>query len=462
MKEESKGRLPVRAFDTDRFWWNLHRVPPTLELDGKTVPHPGRTCAIFVVHGIGEQKWTQTAATLRSGFEDALDAVDRWQARKGVGGTRAQEIPPPHVHEGFWANYALLQETFPEDWKRFSDDEARFFGELWKIRVVSPLRTYAWLLRQQVRLLDPRVFLKNPLAWLLYIPLQLVSFFLLTAALIRHPRLLTAYLRDARLYLDPRGNIERAIVQRIDWQIGQAFLHMVGLDWQFRPLPPAERMKVSGEEVAFDRVVWVAHSLGTVISYNVLSDLFHKADEVAASGDEEQRQGVARFRACLRRFISLGSPLDKVAFLFKDSLRPWPQKDRSELLTGGDATARGSEELREWWINFYHVLDPVSGALSAQLICGKRPPGNLHMASGVIPGWAHVAYWTDLRTLRFILGRTYGKEYLHDRQVRPWPAWRLTILAFVGYLVWAGLLCGGAYVIIRWAMDWVGWGARGM
>jgi hypothetical protein len=119
--------------------------------------------------------------------------------------------------------------------------------------------------------------------------------------------------------------IERAIVQRVDKRVGKEFLRMIGLDWDFKPLPVSEMLKSDGKPVVFDRLIWVAHSLGSVISYNVLSDLFQRADDLDRIGTREQKQGVQKFRDALRRFVTIGSPLDKIAFLLgRDALRPWP------------------------------------------------------------------------------------------------------------------------------------------
>lgn len=163
-------------------------------------------------------------------------------------------------------------------------------------------------------------------AWLLYLPLQVVSLAALTFALTRHPKLITGFLTDVRLYLEPRGLVEKAIVERIDERISEVFCRMIGLDLNFRRLPSDELIEASGERITFERVVWVAHSLGTVISYKLLSDLLHRAAALEQNGDREQKAGVRRFRKALRRFVTMGSPLDKVAFLFgKRSLRPWPR-----------------------------------------------------------------------------------------------------------------------------------------
>lgn len=411
---------------------------------------------MFLVHGIGEQKRAETAAMLRSGFEEALEAIREWQRAKNVlpdPYDDAENIPPPFVFEGYWCNYADLEKTFPEDWRSFNERERWFYGYLWKRRALSVTRTYAWIIKRQLGLLDFRVLKEVGLrAWLLYLPLQIVSFAALTFALIRHPRLVTGSLADIRLYLDPKGLVERAIVQRIDERVEAAFCRMIGLGPDFRLLRKEDLIETSGERMAFDRVVWVAHSVGTLISYNVLSDLFRRAAKLERNGDPEQKAGVARFRKTLRRFVTLGSPLDKAAFLFGErSLRPWPKGVRTAFLQGGERFEKNQPpEAREWWINFYHVLDPVSGSLEHTLICGEKPPASFHIYSGWIPGWAHVAYWSDMRTLRFILSRIYGKDYLPDRELVPWPPQVLGALALGTYLVWAAALIVAAYALITW------------
>ncbi len=330
------GQRPL-AFEQGNFLWNMQRVPKTLP-DGKT-PHPARSSAIFVVHGIGQQSSTETAAQLRAGFENAFEEIAVWQEKhlKQSSSDNQPTLPPPFIYEGYWANYDDVQATFSEDWKRFNQREQTFFGNLWKHRVVSGARTIGWMFRQQVHLLHPKVLCEVGLfAWILYWPLQIVSTAALLFALVRFPKAITGFANDMRVYLEPRGVVERAIVQRIDDRVGQEFLRMIGLDWEFRPLPPDQLIEAGGERFVFKRIVWVAHSLGTVISYNVLSALLHKAEDIKSSGDAKQKAGVALFRRALCRFVTMGSPLDKVAFLYRDeSLRPWPGERHRELLVDG-------------------------------------------------------------------------------------------------------------------------------
>ena len=219
---------------------------------------------------------------------------------------------------------------------------------------------------------------------------------------------------------------------------------MMGLDWEFERLGANNKQRVLCDKkpVEFDRIIWVAHSLGSVISYNVLSDLFHRAAELEQSGTPTQRNGVERFRHTLRRFVTIGSPLDKFAFLWgNDVLRPWPDKPRTSLLEGAERIESDEGETRDWWINFHHTLDPVSGALSDPFICHGRPPLNSHVnLMWKIPGYAHVQYWKDKKTLRYVLSRVYGKEILPDMPHHPDPGWKLKLLALWGYLTWGALI----------------------
>jgi hypothetical protein len=455
-----------RAYDADAFPWNLHRVPATAILHGKEVPHPGRRGAIFVVHGMGEQEWTGTAAHLRSGCEDAIDAIRRWQKDNpppdGRQDPELNRVPSPFILDGYWANYDDVETSFPEDWSRFVPRERSFFARLWKRRSYSLPRTFGWYLLQQVSLLHPRAILEGRIfTWLLYWPMQVVSLAGLIVALITRPRIITRTLADVRLYANPRGMVERAIVQRIDKRVGDEFLRLLGLDWDFRSLDPEEQISCSGTPIVFDHVVWVAHSLGSVVSYNALSDLFHRANELRVTGDPTQRRGVDKFTRSLRRFVTLGSPLDKFAFLFADALRPWPADVRNLIVdVAGPGAAGGAAEEGRWWVNFYNVLDPVSGSLDNPLICAQSPPFNLHAVGSLwafIPGCAHQAYWESRRVLRFLLSRTYGQDWLRDRTWdRQSPTARV-VLALVGYVVWAVILGGGVLLIyatrgtiIRW------------
>jgi len=450
-----------RAYERNVFPWHIGLIRETLEIKGKKLPHPALKSAVFVVHGIGRQEFTETAALLRSGFDDALSRIEKWQIWHDKRTISDDDyVPPPYTYEGYWANYPDIAATFKSDWDLFEHDEEAqdFFENLWKRRVKSTGRTYRWFLWQQLRLLNPLVIFEvGLLAWLMYWPFQITSFVTLTLAMLIRREIVSDFLADVRLYVDPQGVTERAIVQQIDYRVGKRFLRMLGLNWEFRPLPieskipDEQRLSFRDKPLEFDRIVWVGHSLGTVISYNVLSDLFQRAKEIesrqGSAIDREQLDGVRKFRSTLRRFVTLGSPLDKVAYLFRQkAITPWPDGERRKLL---DAGADGS---KDWWVNYYHQLDPVSGSLESEFICGNIPPINEHIGIFHLPGWAHMAYWSDPKPLRFILSRTYGKEILEDKTPRRIPVFVLSALAL--FLTFLQLIIPIAMVIT--ILDYLG------
>jgi|GEM_PF-1177326 len=457
-----------RFYDRHPFLWRFRHAPERITIGDRTRANPVRTSAVFVVHGIGSQHRGETAARLKAGFEEALEnywrEVDR---RDGLfpDGQRHPEVrefleswgpPSPFVRDGFWADYLDLAGTFPEQWESLSGEERSFLTDLWKARITSRSRTFFWFLKMQISLLRPRVLFSSPFSWLVYLPLQAVSLATLLRALIVHPRLLTEYLQDVRLYLEPRGVIERTIVQRIDERVAEAFMQLLGRDTDFRSLDDAEMISVSGDPAVFKRIIWVAHSLGTLISYNVLSDLFTRAAELAERGDGDQQEGVRVFRRALKRFVTLGSPLDKVAFLFGDRvLRFWRTADREHVLDTGEIPRNRPDAGKEWWLNFYHILDPVSGAIMNPAVTGGSPPANMHVRFWKLPGLAHLSYWTDTRVLRQILTRAFGVEFLPDRKIRALPAGLQRLVGLLGMVIWAAILIGLLLTFVALVAGWI-------
>jgi len=418
--------------------------------------------AIYVVHGIGKQRRGETAAQLYGNFDDAMAAIDRWQ-KKHV--SAPPEIPKhlPYTKEGYWADYDNPQYILGKRWESYSREEQAFCQELWGQRVISAGATYRWFLKQIFRLWINPVRLARAtklgfiVAWPLYVLLTLFAVPLLTIVYFRKSDVMRDYLNDIRLYIDPRGRIERDIVKNVNESVRQDILNLVGLSSDFRPLKPEEQMPVLGNKQDFDRIIWVSHSLGTVVSYNVLSDLLHEAVRLEENGNDQQKRGVVHLRNRLARFVTLGSPLDKIAVLFGTcALRPLPVQTRRDFfMNTDDITVGYFWEEKDWWINFYHVFDPVSGALNNELICGGKTPANLHTRSCIIPGVAHTSYWKDQTTLRFILSRAYGRKRLPDKALVRWPTLLLTLLAAASYVVWAVIMAVGVAIMAAWGWQFL-------
>jgi len=418
-----------RAFDDDLYQWHLGRIPPK---NSTGASNPAYTNGIFVVHGMGKQSWAETAAQLRDGFENVLEEI---LAKNHGNPISAEEIPPPFILEGFWADFDNLKKSFPHDWENLEKGKRKFFSEVWKSRIYSLFRTIGWLEKQLLRLVfNPQLFkAKRIHAWIIYVFLQIIVPVLTVILAVFFPKIITQVIGDLRMYFSPKGIVERAIVQRIDRRVGSAYLKMIGLDWDFIPLSSDAKLKRNGKPFEFEQVIWIAHSLGSVVSYNVLSDLFFRSGQLLKSKNAVQRKGAKKFRDSIRRFVTFGSPLDKIAVLFGTTvLRPWQS---------------GVPELPEkWWMNFYHVLDPVSGPLSHPLLGPAPAPVNHHIAFPALPGLAHVVYWKDKSMLRYLLSRLYGKAILNVPSLTPRSERAIKIFAVAGYFIW---------FVLTWMLLWI-------
>ena len=402
---EQKRQFRPRADEDGGYLWRFKDIPKTIERDGQREANPLRQSAVFVVHGFGEQDDLDTAILLRDGFEDAIDQL---RALHGL-----EKVPVPFTSEGYWGNYDNLEQTFPDEWAQFNTREQAFFSGLWKRRTSSALRTFFWFMGQMLRLVfDPSVVKKaGPLRGLTYWGMAGLGCASLVYMLVRHPKMVATVLGDVRLYLAPRGDIEKAIVQRIDFRIGEKFLSLLGLGWDFRALPDHKGIMVDGSVQVFSHVTWIAHSLGSVISYNVISDLLARCQELRAKMDKpmeaftfhEQalQKNIEKVEQGLHRFVTIGSPLEKIAFLFPGVLRPWPESHLQKF---------AQDNNRSWWINFFHIWDPVSGRLGNPAYFGAAR--NAHGRLWRAPLWAHVSYWQDKKILTYMITRAYGAKTL--------------------------------------------------
>lgn len=394
-----------RCYDTEFYQWSFQHIP--LEVPGPDGPraNPVRDAAVFVVHGMGEQAYGETAVQFRDGFEDVLEELGR------IGG--ADGVPPPLILDGYWANYDDFQATFSEEWATFREGERTFFKRLWERRSRSVWRPAAWISWQALRLVfDRKVRAETSLPRRIsYLWIALLSWAGVLYMLLRHRRVLANVLDDVRLYADPRGVVQRTIVQRIERTVGERFLLLLGIDWDFRTLDVERQLRIAGQPHRFRYVTWVAHSLGSVVSYNVISDLLTRCAEkrqllanpaaiLSRHERQELEENLARVETGLHRFITIGSPLQKFAFLFPSVLRIWP----SWFLQ------RRQADTRHWWVNFFHIWDPVSGRLLDKAFF--PPVDNRHSRRWSVPLLAHTSYWRDGPVLTHILSRAYGRELL--------------------------------------------------
>jgi hypothetical protein len=115
------------------------------------------------------------------------------------------------------------------------------------------------------------------------------------------------------------------------------------------------RVAATGE-LEYPEVIVVGHSLGSVIAYDMLNDAIN-GDLLAAAGGGTSLDVVRRTRLLL----TMGSPLDKTAFLFRT------QKDDAPLREALAAAAQpmivSYENRPARWLNIWSPFDWVCGSL---------------------------------------------------------------------------------------------------
>ncbi len=418
-----------RAYDRPwppRYQWVFDTIPPFIRRGGRDVDNPFRRAVLFVVHGMGEQRLGETAATLRIALEDTVPTV------QPVHGHAAQDfwyVPQPYIYEGHWSDYANIAATATGEWADFSEEQRRFFARVWEQRSVSAWRSVLWLVRNGTKL-----FVRGRGLAKLYYAYLVPLLWAIAVLMLFHSRtrvILQQFVNDARIYFEPQGDTELEIVQRIDQRVGAAFLGLLGYDWDFEPIPARNWVRIGRAQHRFDRVTWVAHSLGTVISYNVISDILHRSAGFRARA--EKLPACEAIERGLGGFVTIGSPLDKISFLYgQEVLRPWPP----EYLPGGALDLWRNKDGGGFWQNFHYTSDPISGPLDAfRDAAGRNLVTNYHTRGRRLWGLSHVLYWSDQLILARILRVAFGDLVSHRALRLRSPAMqRISLLLSFGFL----------------------------
>lgn len=168
---------------------------------------------------------------------------------------------------------------------------------------------------------------------------------------------------------------------------------------------------------AYDQVIIAGHSLGSVIAYDTLNQLFNKQ---ASRSDQivgyvpTQTQITQPDLDKIRGLVTFGSPLDKVYYFFRENV-PQQQAIRAQVLqflqsfkkrpSGADYGLYRFQRYNDiykypglrriQWLNAWSKQDPVSGALHFYTGLSRRE------FTYAIPIYAHLSYWEDLRFYEF-------------------------------------------------------------
>lgn len=166
---------------------------------------------------------------------------------------------------------------------------------------------------------------------------------------------------------------------------------------------------------ACERVVVVAHSLGTTIAYDTILELARKNrardPNNPAAGDKIPLHKI-------QHFITLASPIDKVHYFFENQRSKYHRYNRVVEEIRGDI---GSEPFSKtggpWahWINFWDQADIISGSLQTP---GDQKNPSLRVDNHEVgsflfpePGGAHSAYFENRDVIETIYRCTFENEF---------------------------------------------------
>jgi hypothetical protein len=162
-----------------------------------------------------------------------------------------------------------------------------------------------------------------------------------------------------------------------------------------------------------DRVILAGHSLGSVIAYDTINELFDRSSSHSASTSDKPDLGITRevLDKKLKGLVTFGSPLDKIYYFFRQQVKS-SQPIRAQILSmlhsfrktpsGRDygefkfSYEKIGENIR--WLNAWSPLDPVS----ARLDFYRLEPDDQDWFWYWVPGLAHLGYWSDPKFYKFV------------------------------------------------------------
>jgi acyl carrier protein len=345
--------------------------------EGVTEKFPSGKTAFLVIHGIGEQNPFETLDSFARGLinhlrsEDiGLEARHQIIERKGASGSgwienyvrlaSAEGKDIIDIHEYYWAYLSEEKITLSEIWDwvekalqatknfyRENEDLVQRYERDGKARF--RLERVAWNL-YLLRMAHP--FIKLAIAILsLFRTGRLSIIDKLIEGLNKYLRpILIGYIGDTAIYTTIN---EKSRFFRLRQQI----------------LAESQALLESILDNDYDRVIIAGHSLGSVIAYDTLNRLNIRANlPIGAKLPIEKLKGL----------ITFGSPLDKIAFFFREhtkkdqwirrkiiehlhsfKAKPFNFDTAPNILT--NSIGRKLDDIP--WVNYHNELDPISGHL---------------------------------------------------------------------------------------------------
>lgn len=179
----------------------------------------------------------------------------------------------------------------------------------------------------------------------------------------------------------------------------------------------------------YEQIIVAGHSLGSVIAYDALNRVILQANTGKIKKDEAN---------IIKGLVTFGSPLDKIAFFFREYV-PYEKTVQRKILADRHVFRATSlleavnnikdpinfyklPEVR--WLNFYHIQDLISGKLDLYDL-GEVPPrnlksqnneplkdGNIRIVADMSMSAAHNCYWGTHK------GKGKGSNQMYEDIVR--------------------------------------------
>ena len=360
--------------------------------------------AFLVIHGIGEQNPFETLDSFARGLinhlrseEIAFNASHQIIERKGASGsgwienyvrlTSAEGTDIIDINEYYWAYLTEEKITLSETWdwvERTLEGTKNFYKENEELA-----RRYENKGQIRFRLEDAASYLR----WL-----WLISPFIRLMALI------------LSIFRPARSSMIHNLIKGIEGYLRPMIVGYIGdiaiyttMDEKSRFFRLRQQILAESQALLesildddYDRVIIAGHSLGSVIAYDTLNRLNIRANLPGGAKLPIEK---------LNGLITFGSPLDKIAFFFREHTKEdqWIRRQIIEHLHSFKAKPFNFDEVpykltntisrkldNILWVNYYNENDPISGHLDFYQIPDED---NIKIELPGPWGTAHVQYW---------------------------------------------------------------------
>lgn len=417
--------------------------PIDIELfDGQGVPPEDASVsrvAMFVCHGMGQQVPFETLDAVASAIAEKhtsnrpgaeVDVVLRFVRPSGtekliprvelmlkVPGESEQEI---HLYEAYWApltegkigygetvfqllkaGYRGMYEGIKNSFRRWMFggekqlpiDAGTFGAMLGLLLVLIPVLLLPFAGFNLIEVI------KNQGVWSSSAAFVLV--WIILTYFIRH--FIIEYMGDVIIYVNSNEVNEH-------WRTREA-IKQVGLNLAKVVYSAVTLCSTEKKSYLYSQIVIVGHSLGSVLAYDTLNAILNQ-DKL----DHDKLQAAKRTQA----LITLGSPLDKVAFLFRQKAQHAFSRD--VLSAAYQPLILDYRNRPRWWINVFCRCDIISGSLEYydDPQCANSEPRRVRNYVDPYRGWnvvkAHTDYWNREVAQSFLYLAASGKLHALENE----------------------------------------------